>query len=64
MVIVCLKQAKECLLHKTKKTSFFIDSPVRNIQVKCNAVGGGGLGLSDFPGKSITKVCSSTLLAL
>ena len=29
----------------------------------CNAVGG-GVGVSDFPGKSVTKVYYSTLLEL
>ena len=34
------------------------------IQVLRNADGGGGWGVSTFPGKSVTKVYGSTLLAL
>ena len=61
--------------HPLHSGSYLLSSPIKqfmnmnqmapkgpNVQVLCNAVGGGRV--SDFPGKSVTKMYSSTLLLI
>ena len=46
------------------RNGFILVWPRGHFQVLRNAVGGGGVGVSAFPEKSVTKVYGSMLLAL